>query len=109
MKKRKTISMALIGKAMSDLAIVLFTLVAGTVLWAVVLTVLWGWFIVPLGVQGINAAQAVGLSVVVAMFKRPSDPDLKNGIVVYCIHAFVVGAVSALSLLGLGGLAYLFV
>jgi hypothetical protein len=100
---------ARIRRAMRDLAIVLFTLVVGTILWAVALTVLWGWFVVPLGVPSINAAEAVGLSVVVAMFRKQADDELKGGIVAHCTHAFVTSVVTSLLLLGLGGFAHLFV
>lgn len=40
------------------------------VLWnAFVLSALWGWFVVPLGVPGINMAHAMGLSLIVGALK----------------------------------------
>jgi hypothetical protein len=37
--------------------------------WAYVLTVMWGWFIVPLGLHAIGKAHAYGLVVLVGMLK----------------------------------------
>jgi hypothetical protein len=109
MRELKAVTMAQFQAAILKLAIVLFTLSAGTVLWAVVLTVLWGWFVVPLGVPSINAAEAFGLAIVVGMFRRQPEADLKHGIVAYCVRAFLVSSITALLFLGLGGITYLLV
>lgn len=43
--------------------------VAGmTIWWAYALSVLWAWFIVPLGVKSLTVAHAYGVSVVMGMF-----------------------------------------
>jgi len=60
-------------------------------LFGVVLRSLWAWFVVPLGVPPIGIAHAVGLSVVVAVFKSIRvDDDDETGPVVKAIIVAVV-------------------
>ncbi len=43
----------------------------GYALWSgFVLSILWGWFLVPLGVPAIGTAHAIGIAVVMGMFHR---------------------------------------
>ncbi|HUU97495.1 MAG TPA: hypothetical protein VM487_17300 [Phycisphaerae bacterium] len=47
-----------------------------TLLSALVVSVLWGWFVVPLGLPPIHMAWAIGLSCVVGMFSREDKSNL---------------------------------
>lgn len=109
MKRYKLWRPARIKEAITDGTIAVLTFVSGSALWAVVLTALWGWFVVPLGVQSIGAAEAIGLSAVVGMFKRPPDPELEGNLGERCLRAFAASVVNSLSLLVMGGVAHLFV
>lgn len=52
------------------------------VIWAVwggyVLSILWGWFIVPFGLPNITIAEAVGISIIISSFKASDTRTNKN-------------------------------
>lgn len=55
---------------------VYFLLLFPLVAWrAYVLKIMWGWFVVPLGVPAITVPIAYGLTLVVSMFRPSSYPD----------------------------------
>lgn len=45
---------------------------------AFVVATLWGWFVVPLGLDAIGKAQALGLSLLVAYFRVVSPPGTRT-------------------------------
>jgi hypothetical protein len=57
-------------EALLVVAIVIAFMVPYSIYVGAVLAALWGWFIVPLGVQPIGIAHAVGLAVFIGMFHR---------------------------------------
>lgn len=72
-------------EAMGGCFMTVATVVVGTIYKAFVLSILWGWFAVPLGMPKIGLAQAVGIALIVAMLAKqlykgesssdgPSDP-----------------------------------
>lgn len=76
--------------------------VISVVLRAWVLTVLWGWFLVPVGVFELSITTAIGVSIIVNLFtqhlaKDSSDEDGKQGMINGMIQA-VVGPLIALLL-----------
>ncbi len=50
------------------------SVIVGTILRGFVLSILWGWFVVPFGVPPIGIAWAIGLSLMVGMVARDSAP-----------------------------------
>ena len=74
-------------------------------LFGVVLKSLWTWFVVPLGAPPIGIAHAVGLSVVVTVFKsiRVGDDDDEPGPVVKAI----IVAVVLMALWGMGWVVHI--
>lgn len=54
-----------------------------------VISILWGWFVVPLGVPSVGAVHAYGLALVVAMFtakcptKKDDREDLDVGVLIF--------------------------
>jgi hypothetical protein len=63
------------------LVLILIVLIPGILWRAYVLSTLWGWFLVPLGVMDIEMAQAYGIALLVAMLTyehtRSADSDDK--------------------------------
>lgn len=47
---------------------VLFGIIAAVVMRAWVLTIMWGWFIVPLGAVALSVPTALGITMVISMF-----------------------------------------
>lgn len=72
-----------------------------TIWWAYAVTIMWGWFIVPFGIEQIGKAHAWGLSIFISMFlysiKAQSTKDLET----ILANAFLTPLVS----LGLGWIA----
>ena len=69
--------------------------------WAV--SVLWGWFVVPLGVPAVGIAHAIGLRCIVALCKTPKykEPDDKHS-----IENSVFGIVSSVVGVGVAWIVY---
>lgn len=105
-------------RVMTCIGAVFYTLVITvlSIIWnGYVLSVLWSWFIVPLGVVSITIAWAIGLSVVIGLFKatvsntsetsnNSADKSWTDILISTSIRAFVPGLVS----LGLGYVVHLF-
>jgi hypothetical protein len=54
-------------------------LAAAITLWeAFVLMVLWGWFIVPLGVKAVGMAHAIGLTLIASLLTHQAPSDLDD-------------------------------
>lgn len=68
-----------------------------------VLTVLWGWFIVPLGVPAIGVAHAVGFAAMLALRTRVRGKDNRT-----VMQAFLSAAITAALSLGVGAIAHAF-
>ena len=85
-------------------------LVIGIAFAAFVLSILWSWFIVPLGVPAISIAHAFGLQVLVAFFKvnrkvkDKKEPRKENYFGYFCELASICILIS-LTALGLGWVA----
>jgi type IV secretory pathway TraG/TraD family ATPase VirD4 len=63
---------AVFGQVVAVIVAVAITAVAR----GLVLAILWGWFIQPLGVRSINVAEAIGLATIVGLLsQRAEDPD----------------------------------
>ena len=58
--------------------VTLFALVLSPILHGWVLTYLWRWFVVPLGVKELSIAWAIGISVVVSMLTKQWQPEQKD-------------------------------
>jgi hypothetical protein len=80
------------------------------VLRGLVLAILWGWFVQPLGVRSINVAEAIGLATIVGLLsQRNEDPDDRRsfgGKLLAAVFASLFGAGLALLV---GYLAHLLV
>ena len=66
------------SKEEMSLALIIFTLLAfpfAVVIYGLLLKVLWGWFIVPLGVQAIGVAHALGLVLLFGFLRGAIKPD----------------------------------
>lgn len=90
--------------AIKALALVLATIPIAVVN-GIVISILWGWFIVPLGMPSLSVVNAVGMGLVISMFtarptKSTSDEDI--------FAAFLFGLFYPLLMLGLGFLWHLF-
>lgn len=59
-----------------------FLVVLNILLTAFALSTLWGWFVVPIGVNAISMAQAFGLSLIVVYFQVRNKPILKPEMIV---------------------------
>ena len=61
-------------------ATIVATITITTILNGLVLSVLWGWFMVPLlGLPPLTAVQAIGIILVVALLTHQVQPNQKNG------------------------------
>jgi hypothetical protein len=91
------------SKAATAASWALLALILLTALRAWVLTVLWGWFVVPLGVPAIDAWHAFGLSLLMELFTyRRSKDDPLDGLTAALAEALALYAIA----LGLGQLAH---
>ena len=82
---------------------VLFFSTVYTIWGGLVLSILWGWFIVPLGLPEIGLANAIGVSLVVGFLTRhhaTSEKDLSDRIIESLITPLIV--------LGFGWVVHLF-
>lgn len=72
-----------------------------------VLSILWGWFVEPLGIEAIDIAEAIGLSAVVGLlWQRLPDKGAER---LPFAEAFWIGMVGAAAALSMGWVAHLFV
>lgn len=71
-EKKKIDGWAIVGKVVTFILLLAFI----AIIRGAVLSVLWGWFIEPLGVPAINVAGAIGIAVIVAMLtQRKADAE----------------------------------
>ncbi len=64
-------------QSQTTLILVFFLTLPFTILWrGYVLTILWGWFIVPLGVVALTLPMALGFSVIVSLITNDSSTNL---------------------------------
>lgn len=68
-----------LAKSLGTVLFALFLIVVLGAYHAVAVMLLWGWFIVPLGLPDIGMAHSYGLILFGTMFRTPPDPDKKNG------------------------------
>ena len=86
--------------------LIIAALVAGTVWYGFVLSILWAWFAVPLHVPGIGIAEGIGLSLIMRMFTYDSSKQQdQEG---QLPHAIIVGFVLPLIALIMGFIVHLF-
>lgn len=90
---------------------VLVSIVLTAILRGFVLSILWGWFVEPLGVAAINIAEAIGLATILGMLlQREPDPELdKLPFWRRYVAAFTVTVVGAIFALGIGWIVHFFV
>ncbi|MFA5049134.1 MAG: hypothetical protein WC516_08975 [Patescibacteria group bacterium] len=69
--------------AIFDMFLVLGMVVGWVCLNALVLTVLWGWFMMPLGLHPIGVAMAIGLGTIVALFSNTNESKDNNLLLTY--------------------------
>lgn len=62
---------AVFGKMVAIIALIAL----GSILRGLVLSVLWAWFVQPLGVTDIGIAEAIGLMTIVGLATMRADPD----------------------------------
>jgi hypothetical protein len=75
-----------------------------------ILAVLWGWFVQPLGVRSINVAEAIGLATIVGLLsQRSDDQNDKRPFAEKLLAVFFASLFGAGLALLLGFLAHLFV
>lgn len=101
---------AKLAKVILGAQIVLVVLVVNALLRGLALSVLWGWFVEPLGVPGINVAEAIGLNLLIGLVTMSiSDAqaaaEKKNPFG----QAFLISASSCGLALLLGWIVHLFV
>jgi|SRR5690348_7092427 len=102
-------------KVVGILATLLFVIVCGALFSGLVLSVLWGWFIVPaLHAAPITVPQAIGLSLVVGLLTRGTarekDEEKKDrGIGEALFTAFCHATIPPLFVLGIGAIVHAFV
>jgi hypothetical protein len=90
-------------------AAAVMAIVIANVLYGVALAILWGWFVVPLGVRDVNVAQAIGISLVVSLVVRtepnPEVEEMSFG--ERYLYAFVTSLTTSMLVLALGGVIHL--
>ena len=89
----------------------LLAMVIGSVLGGFVLTVLWGWFVVPVfNTPSLNIVAAIGLSLIVNFFTAQAQPtDEKKKDEIETVITLLIWAVGKpLTYLGLGWIVNLF-
>lgn len=60
-------------------SVVILAVVVTTALRGLVLAILWGWFVEPLGVHSINVAEAIGLATIISFLTlREEEEDKKR-------------------------------
>jgi hypothetical protein len=103
-------------KVIGILASLLFVIVWGTLMGGLVLSVLWGWFVVPaLHASAITIPQAIGLSLVVGMLTRglvrddKSEKNKDTSIGESLFTAFCIATIPPLFALGIGAIVHVFV
>jgi hypothetical protein len=65
--------------AIGKVAVVLAAVVATTAIRGLVLAILWGWFVQPLGVRSVNVAEAIGLATIIGFLTlREEEEDKKR-------------------------------
>lgn len=95
-----------IGKTVA----VVTALIIVALLRGLVLKIMWGWFIVPLGVTPINIPMAIGIAMTVGMLtQRESDPNDKRSGTEKFVTAFFTGIFGAGFVLFFGWIVQLFI
>lgn len=93
------------------LALVVGALVVGIPMSGWALSVLWGWFVVPVfNVPNLSIAQAVGLSCIVSFFKsyKTGEPDKDKSWVDVAVGLIVSALLAPLLAVGFGWIVHLF-
>lgn len=106
--KKKRSGFEVLGMLVAILVAVIITSITR----GLVLEILWGWFVQPLGVASINVAEAIGLAVLVGMLvqRAPEDEskDSRSPTTKF-VAAFIASVLGAGTALLLGWLVHFFV
>lgn len=75
-----------------------FAVIVGMALWnGYLLSVLWGWFVVPLGVPSIGVAHAIGLALIAGLLKGIRETSEEKGALLR-IASWLIGTLLALGI-----------
>ncbi len=90
---------------------VLLAVAVTTIIRGLVLTVLWGWFIEPLGVPAINVPEALGIALIIGMLWLREEEEDKKKLPrdQRFLEAFGLGITNAGLVLAFGWIVHLFV